>query len=506
MASSMLGVDLTIDDFPTLLNYLDQLIQKAPAAQKAMRRAFRGVTATVTTVPGQSANANTPTSNIRVVVVLQGNTGTGGTGTGQGRQKLTPAQRQARNQANRLPGVYGAAQRHRDLQRDLHDPAVVADRARFQDTLRAFQSNERRMNGASLGDKLTTMVRSTRINAGPLSPLVGRTLDVIAELGPEGEAVAAITTAALAAAGALFELGKASASVGNRFSSLQVATGSGIATTSDLTRLGAGLGMSPEQTAAAAQTLQDRITSDPAARATGLHLGVYNLPGPYGNQDYGGQLEIVLRNLQKISNPQERLREARNLGIPDAATLPASAKVQGGLDLTAATRTAVVSQEFLQDSRDFGVAMDNVGSAFSNFLAAIGPTVLPEITDFLLELAQAINSLAKAIQDNRPLFDALYGIATQPIKTTGAVLGGPLAGLSDTLLGTHFLGGNDSVDAQTAATERNTAATERNTAATMNSRYAVPGVYGTFGDRGTGLPSGVNGQSISRATLDLSLF
>lgn len=329
--------------------------------------------------------------------------------------------------------------------------------------------------------RIVNALMSTRLNIGHASPLVGRTAAALGLTSATAAPALLIAGAAAAAASALYHLAESSAAAGNAFGRFTDATGSSGSSAAQLQMLGTAGGI---DTASIAQSIQEHITSDPAGMAAGLRLGVHNLPGPYGNQDYGQQALTVVASLRKITNVVERLRLARAVGAEGLLPLTRLsdsqfAKSQGDSNV----RSSIMSPEFLQKSADFQASFGRIGDAIQNLLAAAGQEEMQRLTNLFNHLADALNGLASWIQGHQGFVD----FVTQAGEISSGLLG---AGVSASQ-------GND----LTRAVDENTKATRDNTAI-----IGKPGFYGHT-TRGSSMPSGWNGQSLNdQATIGLSAF
>ena len=492
-ATETLGLGFEVNDLPQLLQALKDLGAQARSTGKDVKNMLKGVQ-TVQAVPGQATKVPLTGQTLNIVIKMPANALRPARQTGTG----------AVAERKRKPGAYGPAQRHRDLERDLQDPALKADRLRYQDTLRAYQKAHRQLVGPSPQQRILTAIRSTRINLGGASPLVGRSMDALGALGVADPEIAPLGIAMLAAtalAAAFYTLATKSADIANSFTQFETQTGSSIGTTAKLQTIAASVGLTDSAIGGIAQTVQDRITSDPMARAAGLSLGVYNLPGLYGNQDYGKQLTTVINNLANVTNLNTREALARQLGVTELLPLTFISRQQRAYNAPdEATRTGLMTPQLQMEAADFQAAMGRTSMAFQNLLSALGPAVLPSITNFFNALADALNNLSTFISNHMSAFKLFFDLWKDTLT--------PVLDITDFKsrikdLQEDISGIGKGTDPHTKALDENTRATVDNTRAYLSN----PGLYGTIKrDQTTLMPAGVNGMSLDMTRLQLSAF
>lgn len=344
-----------------------------------------------------------------------------------------------------------------------------------------------RRKGSSPFSALSKAIRSTRFNVGGVSPLIGQTMNAVLSplsmLGPEGEiakeAIEAIVVASTACAAALYGLAKASADAGIAFNRISLDLGSGPGDTAKLMALGNAVGIGGSGMASIANSIQANITGGGMGTAAGLRLGVYNLPGMFGNQDYGSQALTVIHNLRKIKDPNQRIALARQIAGGDAPALLQAASLQGKdaalLDSTSATTAHVMDAKMQADALAFQSASGMVAQAFENLAAAAGQDEMEQITSAFRGLTNILNMGADFIKNHQQAIDLLTGAAEQA---------NPLVSIA---LNMGRLADNGKALAD------NTAATERNTQATL-----LPGTYGRIERQGSTTPEMFNGQQFQQ--------
>lgn len=487
-ATQQLGVDYSATGLRNILRSIDDLEAATSRAEKSFNSMYKaaaggkgllaltGPTANnlnVTTNGGTSRVTNQGGKiNIAVMVRVVGGGGGG---------NLTPA---GTGGSSRRIGAYGPRQRRASLMAALTSGSLSGDA--YHDTKDALARLDNK--GGSPFSKISTAIRSTRFNVGGVSPLVGRSIDAALSpldmLGPEGavakEAIEAVVTASTACALALYGLAKASSDAGVAFGRTSYDLGSGPGTTGRLTALGSSLGISPSSLA---NSIQSNITGGGMGTAAGLRLGVYNLPGMFGNQDYGSQALTVIQHLRKVSDPTERLRLARAVGGSDATSLMQAASLTGKdaalIDSSGNTAAHVMDQKMQQDAIAFQSASSQMADAFSRLAAAAGQGEMERITSAFRGWTNLLNDAADWVKNNQSTIDMMTAITEGIVGQINPMIGSALA------MGRAADTGKDLRD--------NTAATEENTRATLQ-----PGTYGRISRQGSTTPEMFNGQQFQQ--------
>ena len=251
--------------------------------------------------------------------------------------------------------------------------------ARARKQIAAQDAPEARKSADGFSRRLTQFLRTSRFNAGGLSPLVGKTADL---LGVGAEVVgrfALIGEAAKLAADGL----KLAAEAGNRMGALNIQNGSSSNVSAALQNLGIDGG--------AAKGFNDRITSDPTAMGYASQFGISNAPGSYGNQDFGGELLQAMKGIKAIKDPTEQLRAARALNI-DAPWMNLSdntfnRKVGGDADRAG----QIMNPEFNQKSAELTASTEHLGQAFTALNALVWGPTLNGFTALLNEISDIAN-------------------------------------------------------------------------------------------------------------------
>jgi hypothetical protein len=394
----------------------------------------------------------------------------------------------------------GPRQRMAALYEAMHRAISAGNFDAFDDAKEAYDKLRNRASGPRPGQRLAGLIGTTRFGAGGVSPLLGRALDIaggtgsmlkslepilapveamLSKLGPYGLVLVGLTEATKTAATTVFDMAQSAAEAGNSFSRFAFATGSSTGNNARLMSLGSAIGLSPGDIAGISQRIQGAITGSPEGQAAGLQLGIWNLPGMFGQQDYGAQTLQVVRALRSM-NPDARLRWARTADAEDLLPLTQLSDRQFNyIDQDASVRAKIMSPEMIQKSADFQAALGRFQNAIQNLMTAIGSNGLDLATRGLNLLADGINGLAgsgQALQDlGRVLVD---------------LVSGDIGAASFDLIKMH----NDATVGWEKAIKENTTATQQNTAAVVGQ----PGFFGKI-TRGEPLGQGMNGMAYREA-------
>ena len=300
----------------------------------------------------------------------------------------------------------------------------------------------------TLGGKFLDVLKTSRFGVGAggkmeMMPLVGRTASLAAEaLGPEVMALAGpvgiVVGAVTAAAAAVFNLAKGAAAADAAMTSFQFSVGNMGAGSSAALAAGRQGGLSADATAGQANALQNAITGSSTGRMYGMSLGVTNLAGPYGSQDYATQYKTAVDALRRMPIEQ-RILTARQTGLE--ASLPATMTSDKQYALSqkdAGVQAKIFDPAFAEKSADFNAALGRLEDAGTNLMTALGKPFLDSLTLFFNSLATGINNMAAFF--NSP---------------TGQIVEKALLGAGGVAM--DIFGGNGQT-AQTQATQDNTKA------------------------------------------------
>ena len=288
-----------------------------------------------------------------------------------------PRQRLAKlEEAHALALQNGKEDRAADLGHDI---------ARTKKQIAAQDAPEIRKNADSFGKRFTQFLRTSRFNVGGgLSPLVGKTADLLGVTEGLVGKFSLLTTAI-----SLAEQGMSNAAAaGNRVGAMNVQAGSSSTTSSALQNLG----VSGDE----AKSFNDRITSDPMAMGFASKFGISNAPGSFGNQDFGAELLKAMKGVKAIKDPTEQLREARALGI-DGDWLNLSdntfnRKVSGDAGFQGDT----FNKQYTTDSKEFSESKEQLSQSWQNAQAKLFGPMMTFFTQAGNEFSADLNTLAGA--------------------------------------------------------------------------------------------------------------
>lgn len=496
-APQTLGVEYTAEGLRDILQDLTDMTKATLAAERAIKSFWRAAKSnktptqysSITATPGSNTQVQNNHKLVIVVSVRYPNGGNPGGGSGGGR-----GSGQGGGGKGRQAGVGGPRQRLSQLRSDLAGGTLTGDR--LADTQSAYDRLSKRMQPRTITSKILDVLKTSRYDLGAMHPLVGRTLNAA---GVDAEAAAPaliagglLATAEIAAAKALYDLAQQTAATTNAFERVAIQLGSGAATTAKLSAYATSIGLSPESLASIAQGIQGRISSGGVSTAAGMQLGVFNLPGIYGNQDYGQQALTIIQHLRNIQDPAQRLRLARAVGAEDL--LPLTNLSQGQFRYAqqdaGITSSIMSSTNMVQDAADFQAAEGRISDSIKNLVAAAGQGEVERLTSAFNGIASLLNTAAEWANKNKTLVDMVVA-GGEHLIAGGAV-------------GTALEMGR-AIDSQHKSLDDNTRATIQNTQAVLQ-----PGTYGRI-DRLGSMPYGVvNGQALAMshdiATKKLSTY
>jgi hypothetical protein len=347
----------------------------------------------------------------------------------------------------------------------------------------------------SWSQKLNSLFMSSRIGmsgggAGGMQimPLVGKLASL---LGPEVMAAIAVIEAIKTTATALFDLTKSAAAAAASFDKFRFSLGSGSGTAAALKGIGGSIGVSPEGMAGIANSVQNAISSSSMGAAFAAGMGIRNIPGPFGNQDYGKQLLRVIDGLRAIKDREERVRVARTMGAE--GLLPATELSEGQygkVKKDATISSAIFDAGMQQKSVDFLSSLNRVSEAVQNLMGALGKGFITRFTQFFNNLADAINKVAVWADKHRDLAEVLMKIAV-PILAVIDIIVRALNALADAfravraaIQGDYGAAGKYAHQAMNDLTDPNRAANDAlnsNTNALNNNTDSTNKLTGTFG-------------------------
>jgi hypothetical protein len=338
-ASKQLGIDFSVQHVKDLLQAFVDARRESHATAQSLVSDARMVTqaaktlqtaigkaslanAKVSAKPSQNVNANMTATGLMInikmapiVVSMRGGSGPGSGGGSRGGGLSFPS---------------GPRQRLIALQNMLPLAASQGNHAALADMAEQAARLQRRMRPKTTGDKLWEIATTSRFAAGGASPLVGKTLDAFGgRNSPMAKGlfgVSILATASIEAAKAIFKLTDEAKQFTLSQVQMQTTLGGTAKESAWLKGVGIAAGLSPEDMTGLAKNLQSSQSS-PFGKMYAAQAGVFNLPGPLGNQDQAGQeLKYIywLRNKyqnDKSPGKADSLRSVRALG--QEALLPA---------------------------------------------------------------------------------------------------------------------------------------------------------------------------------------
>lgn len=231
------------------------------------------------------------------------------------------------------------------------------------------------------------------------------------------------------------------------------------------------LGVGGAQGAQLANSLRERLASDPRALLGSAQLGMAPSPNILtGSQDNARVLRDHLLALRQVRNAEEQLRLARMLGLESALDLlRVSDRAFAAQLRDADTQARIADPQATQQARDFGAEISRigqtaqmVGNALGKPFLEAGTVIAGFIADNLLVLAENLNTFA-------PVFKFVIDTLMLPLRM--------VADLTRFLTaGDHNQDLRDAQDANTKALQANTAAIrEGQFGPGSRGRNAVPG-------------------------------
>lgn len=252
--------------------------------------------------------------------------------------------------------------------------------------------------------RFTTFVRSTRFGAGGgAMPLVGRTADL---LGMPAAGMAALggVTAALVGFGAAV---KAAAEHLNDFGEAMRLTGG---TAGDVAGM-ARFGFRGAAGAAAAGAFRERISTDPMAQMFAARLGIRALPRPFGQVNEAATLNKAAEALAKMTDAEERLRTARELGLESALKyIDISPQLRHAIDQQAAFEENMLGGA--KAANELAVSTELLQNSWQDLMAVIATPVFKDLAygfekfaalfhgDFAEAFSDDTQANTQAIEDN----------------------------------------------------------------------------------------------------------
>lgn len=269
------------------------------------------------------------------------------------------------------------AQRQVVLAQRLGDPLQQVD-AQI-----ALQRAQQRFQGPTPGQRISRVLSSSRLNLGPISPLLGQ----LAGGGPAG--------ALLAAAGALRIFTGAVKDAAERARELGDAARISGGTAGEIARL-SGMGIPGGEIAGRAAGLR-QASLTPYGQVARARLGLAPaVPRPYGSTNEAQALQETLKALRNVTDAEEQLRLARMLQVEDLLKyVNVTKNVQQAQDEIGKTTEAIFNPQAAQEANDLAANWKLVKDAASNLVGIFNAGFIPTLNDFLHNTAVWLNDVAK---------------------------------------------------------------------------------------------------------------
>lgn len=391
----------------------------------------------------------------------------------------------------KVGGVAAAASSLRGVAQQMRQVAKLQQQMQAGGgTVNVYNNYFRQSRGGGAGRQQSTFlsrlagaVGSTRLNLGPVSPLVGRIGGLVG--GQFGSPLTLGLAAAGAALGGFTSNVKAAATAAGAYAAAASTSGGSGAS---LRALGT-LGVSPGQAAEIANRLRSTLESDPRAQLARSRLGLGMVaPGSLGPTDNARILAETLEALRGLNDlPVEQLKRARELGLEGyLEELRVSADVyQARKDLAKQQERLFGNQQYVQNARDLSARMKLIGEQFQVVGAELAKEILPDA----LTLAKGISQMLK---DSLPMVgevsQRMHDLFQNTFMQAAVKIQALLNGLDPNKTWAAYQAAQKIINSQMAqrALNANTAAVNANTRA----QYATqPGMHGG-GPRARGaLPS-----------------
>jgi hypothetical protein len=291
----------------------------------------------------------------------------------------------------RAQGAYAAAMASGDKQA-AQDAEFAMARARVG--IQRGRHQLARTGGGGFTDRAIGALSSTRLNLGPVSPLVGQAAEAfgIPAVGPFAAAIGAVSIAATGFAKAVQE---ASRNLNELGEAARLTGGGG----RDVGQLGA-FGLRGGAAAGAAAGFQGRISGgDPFATMIAQQHGFFNLPRPFGDVNEAKGLAAALTYLRGIRDEGQRLREARVLGLEgELRYINVSERLYRLRQDQAVIEERLINSGAARGANELAIATETAKDAWSNLISDLG-------TPFVAGLAEDFKDLAGGIQAAQNAWD-----------------------------------------------------------------------------------------------------
>lgn len=279
------------------------------------------------------------------------------------------------------------------------------------DTLHSFK---RAQQGLERAEKLVhgpnpwaDLVQTSRLNLGPISPLVNRlgaaNPALATGLGAAGLTVEGLKMLGEIARTAAQALGEA-AGAAHGFGTARMLSGG---TTDQIASL-RSFGLSGEQINGLSSQFRNRLATDPLAMAAAGQLGVSpQLSRAFGTQNEAQFLVRAVEGLRGIRDEEERLRVARLTGLEDLLDVAkVSEKVFQGMKRDAVAAASVFDERTQQQARDLSAELTRVNNGLENLKVSVFSRLFQPVADGANDFADGLNKAAQGIKNN-PVLDSI---------------------------------------------------------------------------------------------------
>jgi len=386
-----------------------------------------------------------------------------------------PAQRLQRATAAREAALgTGDEARIFDASAAVARATVGLERARRQ---------QARTGGGSALDRAIGVLNSTRFNAGPVSPLIGRTAEL---LGVQTTGAAGLGVAGAAAAVGAFTLAvKGAVERLNEFGAAMRLSGGSAGDVAGIARFGfTGAGG-----AGAAEQFRQRIATDPMAMMFAARHGIRALPEPLGTVNNAAVLKQGVDALRGITDAEERLRTARVFGLESALKyIDVSPRVNELLDQTVALEKNIAESGGARAANDLSVSLDTLGRRLGDLEAVALPGVINKLNELIDTAARLSNrgsggAAMDILSQQLNPFDPNFWRSKNPFNR-------------QFWTGLPEQGGSDPQAKHRDALEANTKALKEHQEAMR--AFFQPGQYGGGRYTQSGMPTGWSGDFLAR--------
>lgn len=303
----------------------------------------------------------------------------------------------------------------RGTQAQIRDAEIA-----YRDAERAVRRAEDRLRGPRFSDRISRAVLSTRFNVGGqnvgVSPLVGQSLGAVGLRGGAAAGVAVgllgVVAAMAAATAALRTFVRAARDGAEALRETAAAAAVTGGNAGNLARLEA-LGLSPQTIQQLSAAVAGAASGGGYGTVAAARAGLNIMPGPHGALNQAEQLQKGIEYVAGLSRWEDRLREARMLGLDGIiSTIEALRRNRAAYDADAQARAAVADPATLQAAADLGFSLERVKGSFVTLLQALAKPFLKDAAAAFNTVADGLREVAQFVNQNPALIRALV----QPLR------------------------------------------------------------------------------------------